>query len=192
MRTPEPIGDPDPVIRACPVGTQIDTQQGPWGLATATFDSVRAYRFRLSRVWDPSLRRVNFVMLNPSTADAFKLDPTVRRCIGFARHWQAGSVEVTNAYAYRSTAPAGLREVADPVGFGNDDALVAAALAADLVIVAWGVHATYLGREAVVRTLLADAGVAPHYLALTKDGHPGHPLYLSGAAQPQPWRALRV
>lgn len=182
-----PAPAPDPVVAACPVGTEIDTEQGPWGLATATFDATRRYRYRLSRVWDPAGRRVNFLMLNPSTADAFRLDPTVRRCVGFAKDWQAGSVEVTNAYSLRSTDPAGLRAVADPVGPGNDDAIVAAARAADLVVAAWGVHATYLDREAQLRRLLADAAVTVHCLRVTKDGHPGHPLYVPADTAPIRW-----
>lgn len=182
-----PAPDPDPVIAACPVGSEVDVEQGTWGLATATFDTTRMYRYRLSRVWEPAGRRVNFLMLNPSTADAFKLDPTVRRCVGFAQAWQMGSCEISNAYAVRSTDPRGLRQVADPVGPGNDAAIVAAARAADLVVVAWGVHATYLDRETEVRRLLADAGVVPHVLRLTKGGHPGHPLYVAGDTRPTPW-----
>lgn len=183
-----PDPDPDPVIAACPVGAEVDVEQGPWGLATATFDRTRRYRYRLSRVWDPRGLRVNFLMLNPSTADAFKLDPTVRRCIGFAEAWSAGSLEVSNAYAVRSTDPRGLRLVSDPVGPGNDEAIVAAARAADLVVVAWGVHATYLDRETEVLRLLADAGVDPHVLRVTKGGHPGHPLYVPGDVAPSPWQ----
>lgn len=177
------------MIAARPVGSVVDTEDGPWGLATATFDDTRRYRYRLSRVWDPTLRRVNFLMLNPSTADAFTLDPTVRRCVGFATSWAAGAVEVTNAFALRSTDPAGLRHVDDPVGAGNDEAIVAAAMAADLVVVAWGVHATYRDREAELRALLADVGVVPHALRRTKDGHPGHPLYVPASAEPVPWLA---
>lgn len=182
-----PAPDPDPVIAACPVGTEVDVEQGPWGLATATFDASRVYRYRLSRVWELAQGRVNFLMLNPSTADAFKLDPTVRRCVGFAQAWQMGSCEISNAYAVRSTDPSGLKQVADPVGAGNDDAIVAAATAADLVVVAWGVHATYLDRETQVRRLLSDAGVVPHVLRLTKHGHPGHPLYVPADVEPVAW-----
>lgn len=182
-----PQPDPDPVVAACPVGTEVDTDIGPWGQATATFDPARRYRYRLSRVWDLNGPRVNFVMLNPSTADAFKLDPTVRRCIGFAKAWSAGSVEVTNAYALRSTKPSGLRDVADPVGPGNDEAIAAAARAADVVVVAWGVHAVYLDREAQVRQLLTKAAVIPHVLRLTKDGHPGHPLYVPADTELMVW-----
>lgn len=182
-----PAPAPDPTIAAAPVGEVTDTEQGPWGLGTATFDPTRRYRYRLSRIWDPDRGRVNFLMLNPSTADAFTLDPTVRRCVGFARTWGYGALEVTNVFALRSTDPAGLRQVTDPIGPGNDNAILAAAQAADLVVAAWGVHATHLGRDTQVRSLLTAAGVDLHHLRLTKDGHPGHPLYVPGATTPTRW-----
>lgn len=203
--------DADPVI-GIPSGLVVDTTLGAWGLATAVFSPCRTWRYRLSRVWDPIGARVNFVLLNPSTADAFALDPTVRRCVGFARAWGFGAVEVTNCFALRSTDPRRLRASAspagadpvgpdptgadptgadpigpDPIGPDNDAAVVAAARAADLVVAGWGVHAALNGRDRAVRTLLADAGVALACLRVTKDGHPRHPLYVPGTASPQPW-----
>lgn len=178
---------PDPLVAVGP-GQVVETDDGPWGLATAVFDTTRAYRYQLSRVWDPAGPRLNFLMLNPSTADAFQLDPTVRRCVGFAQAWSFGSLVVTNCYALRSTDPDGLRAVADPVGPDNDPAILAAARSSDLVVAAWGVHASLGGRGAAVRRLLGDAGVELHYLRLTKGGHPGHPLYLHAATPATPWR----
>lgn len=183
---PEAAPGPDPVLAARPVGTEIDTARGPWGLATATFDRTRRYRFRLSRVWDPGRPRVCFVMLNPSTADALVLDPTVRRCAGYAQDWGFGAFEVTNVFALRSTDPTALRQVEDPVGPGNDDAILTAALAADRVICAWGTHATHRGRHTEVNGLLRGAGVTTEVLRLTKEGLPGHPLYLPRSATPIP------
>jgi len=176
--------DPDPILAADPVGTEIDTADGPWGLATATFDASRRYRFRLSRVWNPGGPRVCFVMLNPSTADSLVLDPTVRRCAGFATDWGAGSFEVTNVFALRSTDPAGLKQVGDPVGRGNDEAIRAAALAADEVICAWGTRAIHLGRHRAILDVLLGAGIAPRALRLTKGGFPGHPLYVPRSTRP--------
>lgn len=126
-------------------------------------------------------------MLNPSTADAFALDPTNRRCVGFAQRWGFGAMVTTNVFAWRSTDPRGLRDVEDPVGVDNDGVLVEAARRADLVVAAWGVHATLGGRGETVRGLLAGAGVVLHVLRLTKDGHPGHPLYVSSATTAVPW-----
>jgi len=83
----------------------VDRSTGPHGVATATFDATRTYRYRLSRTWDPSGRRWRSSCSNPSTADADVLDPTVRRCVGFALAWGFGSLEVVNLFAFRATDP---------------------------------------------------------------------------------------
>lgn len=185
LEAPSPA--PDPVIAAQPVGSVIETARGAQGLATATYDDTGTYRYRLSRVWDAELPRCVFAMLNPSTATAFTLDPTVTRCHLFAKSWGFGALEVVNAYAYRATNPKDMKAAADPVGPGNDEALLAAASAADLVVAAWGVHATHRGREAAIRALFSDAGLTLHHLRLTKDGHPGHPLYVPGSTTATLW-----
>ena len=79
-------------------GVVTDEEIGEWGRASATFsdDRARRYRYLLTRTWDASLPVVNFVMLNPSTADAFVLDPTNRRCVGFARDWGFDGLVVTD------------------------------------------------------------------------------------------------
>jgi hypothetical protein len=126
-------------------------------------------------------------MLNPSTADAFQLDPTNRRCVGFAQAWGYGSMVTTNIFAFRSTDPAGLRTAADAIGPENDDAILSAATSADLVIAAWGTHGELQGRGAAVREMLVGAGIALHALRVTKAGHPGHPLYVAGDTLPTTW-----
>jgi hypothetical protein len=178
---------PDPVIAIAPIGPVIDTVIGPWGLGTATFDATRKYRYRLSRVWNDEGERINFIMLNPSTADAFILDPTVRRCVGYVKLWGAGSLEVTNIFALRSTDPKALKTCDDPVGADNNYAIVAAALSADRVVVGWGTHGAYKDRQGEVAELLSNAGVKVSALIITKNGHPGHPLYVKGDAQLVAW-----
>ena len=138
-------------------------------------------------MWDASLPAVNFLMLNPSTADAFQLDPTNRRCVGFAQAWGYGSMVTTNIFAYRSTNPAGLRMAKDAVGSGNDEAISTAAKNADLVIAAWGTHGELQGRGEAVHAMLCEAGVELHALKLTKAGHPGHPLYVAADTKPFCW-----
>lgn len=178
---------PDPVIAADPVGNLLEAAPTAHGLGTATYDGDRGYRYRLSRLWDPALPRCCFVMLNPSTATATVLDPTVRRCVSFARAWGFGAVEVVNIYALRATDPEVLRRVADPVGAGNDRALLAAARAADAVIAAWGAHVSARDRTGVVRRLLDEAGIGLTALRLTRDGAPGHPLYVRSGTVPLPY-----
>jgi hypothetical protein len=59
-------------------------------------------------------------MLNPSTADGKEDDPTIRRCIGFAKSWGNGSLEVVNLFGFRATDPKELLEVKDPIGPENN------------------------------------------------------------------------
>lgn len=179
--------DPDPVLAATPAGAIVQVGHTADGIGTATFDRSRRYRYRLSRVWDARLPRCCFIMLNPSTADAHRLDPTIRRCVGFARGWGHGAVEVVNVFALRATHPEELRRAADPVGPGCDTALLAGARAASSVIAAWGTAAALGDRADGVRRLLADAGIEPSVLRLTRAGAPGHPLYLRADARPIPW-----
>jgi hypothetical protein len=126
-------------------------------------------------------------MLNPSTADAFQLDPTNRRCVGFAQAWGYGALVTTNIFAFRSTNPAGLRTANDAIGPENNEAIVTAAKNADLVIAAWGAHGELQDRGNAVHQMLGKAGVPLHMLRLTKAGHPGHPLYISGDTVPTLW-----
>ena len=124
-----------------------------------------------------------FIGLNPSTANETADDPTIRRCIAFARSWGHGALCMANLFAYRATQPADLRAQDDPVGPENDAYLQKLAAEAGVVVAAWGVHGTHRGRHNVVRTMLPTL----HYLRLTKDGHPGHPLYLPASLRPAAW-----
>lgn len=159
---------------------------------SAVFDDTRTYRYRLTREVGPEATRVCWVMLNPSTADEVDNDPTIRRCEGFTRAWGFGSLDVVNLFAFRSTKPRGLTNWADdPVGPDNDKWIKHAALAADLVLCAWGAWpgAEHRGR-AVVDALL-DLGVDLFALATTKTGAPGHPLYLRKELEPFVWQSAR-
>ncbi len=144
---------------------------------TALFSYDHVYRYRLTRRWGPE-DPVVFVMLNPSTADAFTVDPTVAKCIRYARRWGAGGVTVLNLFAYRSTDPRGLYTHPDPVGPANDQ-VITDTLSEDrhAVVAAWGVHGALHNRGHAVAELLHRHG-AVHCLDITKHKHPGHPLYL--------------
>jgi hypothetical protein len=149
-----------------------------WGAASATFSPDLAYRYALWRCWDIRGSRVTFVMLNPSTADAFTVDPTVRRCLGFAKMAGAGSMTVVNLYALRSTDPKVLYTHPDSIGHLNNEFIRDAALQSDVTIAGWGAHGAFMGRGPTVRRFLTELGVRLRCLRITKGGHPGHPLYL--------------
>ena len=143
----------------------------------AVFSLDRRYRYRLRRQWDPALPSCGFVMLNPSTATEVRSDPTIRRCVGFARSWGYGAIEVGNLFALRSRDPAALRgRGIDPVGVGNDAAIAEIVDRSDLVVAAWGVHGELRQRGERVFADLRRSGKLAH-LGLTKGGQPRHPLY---------------
>lgn len=164
--------------------------RGPGGLTfTATgaqFSRCGRYRYDLFREWDPTKLRVLFLMLNPSTATAEALDPTLTRCCGYARHWGYGGFAVCNIFAFRATDPRDMKAAADPVGPDNDLYISSWAGRSALVVCGWGSHGNFLGRAAEVRRLLGCLGVLPHALAVTKGGEPCHPLYLKRTLKPVP------
>ncbi len=152
--------------------------------SSAVFDATGCYRYWLSRTWDPQGRTVNFIMLNPSTADQAQLDPTVSRCLSFAVRWGFGTVVVTNLFAWRSTDPSGLRSVPDPVGPDNDRFLRQGVEQSALRVAAWGVNGALHHRDETVLQLLA--GYPLTRLGVTKHGAPRHPLYLRADTAPEP------
>lgn len=149
---------------------------------SAVIDPTGRYRYSLVRAWDDGLPRACFCLLNPSTADARRDDPTLRRCAGFARAWGFGSIEVVNAFAFRATDPRALRAAADPVGPGNDRAILRAARRASIVVVGWGNAGALEGRSDAVRRLLS--GFDARTLGLTKQEEPRHPLYVARNTAP--------
>lgn len=147
----------------------------------ATFDETQRHRYKLWRTWGEGGRLAHFIMLNPSTADAAILDPTVTRCLGFALAWSCDGLVVTNLFALRSTDPRALYSEEDPVGSDNDAYIRAAADRCDINVCAWGVHGAYLDRGRHVAELLQ--AYRPQCLGVTKDGHPKHPLYLKSETE---------
>ncbi len=153
----------------------------------ATFSSCRRWRYLLWRRWDVGKPVANFLMLNPSTADEVRLDPTCSRARDYAERWGYGALIVTNVFGWRSTDPAAMRAAKDPVGPGNDAAIVSAAKESALVVCAWGNHAGHLKRSAAVSRLLIEAKVKLHALRVNANGEPAHPLYLPGNLRPLAW-----
>lgn len=150
---------------------------------SARFSRCRRYRYVLWRHWDDERPSVMFLALNPSTADHRRDDPTIRRCIGYARDWGYGSLCVANLFAWRATRPSDLMAADDPVGPRNDLWLRRLAGEVELVVAGWGNHGTFLDRAERVRTLFPEL----HYLRLNRSGEPAHPLYLPKSLKPLPF-----
>jgi hypothetical protein len=156
--------------------------------AGAIFSDCDRYRYRLWRVWDASLPRLCFVMLNPSRATHEILDPTVTRCQKRAQSLGYGGLEVVNIFALRSTDPKALYEVDDPVGKENITQILRSVNACAIAICAWGTHGNHLDMGQIIKVYLG--GVAQektHYLKLNADGSPAHPLYLPYSLKPVLW-----
>ena len=186
-------------------GLRKDTWLGAGFVGEAIFspEPEPVYRYWLSRQWEPKPDRTAvFAMLNPSTADAQKLDPTVRRCLGFARLWGCGQLIVVNVFALRATDPRTLGLVRDPIGPHNEHYIRAAAAIASRpqanwtgatgVICAWGVSGKFAGAKhanhgQAVIDWIKGAGAHTYALATTKQGHPRHPLYLPRIMAPKVW-----
>ncbi len=112
--------------------------------------------------------------LNPSTADETKDDPTIRKCVGFAKRWGYGALCMTNLFAFRATQPKNMRGDGRPIGNDNDRWLAACARDAGIIVAAWGVNGAFMGRDEEVKKILDNLMC----LRKTKDGYPEHPLYV--------------
>lgn len=168
----------------------------------ATISECGTYRYWLERIWMDEEREAprdfcNWIMLNPSTADAEKDDPTVRKCIEFSRRWGYGGMHVTNLFALRSTDPAALaKSLKCPVGPENNTFTQAGILSAPRTIVSWGSPSGGKAFQALMRRRIEEVWgmLKPSEtfaLDFTKDGHPRHPLYVPYSAQPQRWAMTR-
>lgn len=169
---------------------------------SAELSDCGAYRWWLRRswqIWDKQGLPVKskgvccFVMLNPSTADATQDDPTIRRCIGFARSWGYDTLSVRNLFPYRATDPNELHTAVNPTGGERGDTELLAACTAGMVILAWGAKVPF-GRDVeALKLFRRHCPEKPLYcLGKTKHDGPRHPLYVRSDAvpvlfQPKSW-----
>src|SRR5256885_8449353 len=122
----------------------------------AQFSACRRWRYLLWRRWDPALPVANFLMLNPSTADELRLDPSCTRARLYAERWGYGALIVTNLFGWRATDPDEMKAAPEPVGRANDAAILRAAREAAIVVCAWGNHGAHLERSRKILQLLKD------------------------------------
>lgn len=157
----------------------------------ACFSECEKYRYALWRRFTPSLleeegskkeRLLMWLMLNPSTADESKNDPTIERCERRAIAMGFDGIYIANIFAWRSTDPEGLKLTSDPVGPCNDAAIIGGAYASSMIICGWGKHGGERGRN--VCKILRTNGYLPYALEINKDGSPKHPLYIGYDKKP--------
>lgn len=152
------------------------------------------YRYSLGRRLRSESKgdsNVLFIMLNPSTADHWKNDPTIKRCIGFADSWGYRVLTVANLFAFRTAYPDEMLEARSKqqniVGPENDQMILELAMASDCIICAWGNGGTIESRDKEVIQMLLAKGHKLHSLGITKKGQPKHPLYIKGNKVPELW-----
>lgn len=158
----------------------------------ADFSPCRTWRYALWRVWDweSHANNVMFIGLNPSTADENKDDPTIRRCINFAKSWGYGGIYMLNLYGFRATKPIDMVQFDDPVGPGNDEAFGYFRTRVGLIVAAWGSLPVRWRPRVQWQTRIAHvAGLCRplHCLGMNADREPKHPLYIKGTQQPEPY-----
>lgn len=155
-------------------------------IAGAVFSVCDQYRYELWRRWDYSKPNCLFIMLNPSTADETKNDPTVERCQRYAKAWGYGGLTVCNLFALRATDPKVMLNHHNPIGDPiNQERILDCAKNAGLVVCAWGNHGQHLGRSADIMGALLEADIKPMALKITSKGEPAHPLYLKKTLEPK-------
>lgn len=166
------------------------------------FSPCRVHRFTLWREWDkdsltgcsddlPNVEKfVQFIGLNPSTADEKINDPTIRRCIDFSKRWGYGAFCMTNIFPFRATDPDVMmrHSETDDMRIENARWVERIALGAGMIICAWGKHGAHLKRgEKFIKHLRDVKKLKLHHLGLNIDGSPKHPLYLKKTLQPIPY-----
>jgi len=140
---------------------------------SAVFSSCRKYRYSLTRSWNLTENYVLFIGLNPSIADETVDDPTLTRCINFAKDWGYGGLIMVNLFAYMSTYPSELKKVKLPIGKENNKYILKSHQKSQSTVIAWGNDGDFLERDKEVLKIISN----PMCLNINKSGQPTHPLY---------------
>lgn len=170
-------------------------------IRTADISPCGLYRWKLSRSWPTAHEktgRVCFIMLNPSTADDAKDDPTLRTCIHFAQAWGFGGLDVVNLFPFRSSSPIECfgwvkRNAESSVEVHNLNTVAQAVLDSGIVVAAWGATPWAQDAGRFVAKFIERTGKPLMCLGTTQDGSPKHPLArgvhrIPRDAMPFPWR----
>lgn len=148
------------------------------------------YRYHLWRIWEESLPVMVLVMQNPSTADARKDDPTIRKCVTIAKNNGFGGISVRNVFALRATDEKEVVKHPSPIGPMNEQCLLDCrnSFLLSRLVVAWG---NRLGVHNIAYRIASNICVAQqaYCLGTNKNGDPKHPLFLRGDTKLFPWTA---
>lgn len=153
-------------------------------LTDAHISDCGTYRYWLRRVWNKELPACLFIMLNPSTADGYEDDPTIRRCVNYAARWGFGSLIVCNLTPYRATGPKQLEDIPTSELDTNLQFIDTYAAEAAATIFAWGGNADKRGQAYRMASLLMLEHKGAMCLGVSQSGQPLHPLYQKGDSLP--------
>ena len=143
----------------------------------AKFSRCKKYRLQLWRIWDDKLPKIMFIMLNPSYADAHHDDPTIRRCINFAKNWGYGGFYVGNIYPLISTKPKLLLQSLSASHLENKSNLDEMAKKCSRIVCAWG-NFQIVKKLGIPKGFFFNIKDKLHYISISKNKIPKHPLYL--------------
>ena len=169
--------------------SDLRMERDPLGGGSALFSACGKYRYVLERQLQPRSEvrcpgwRLVSCGLNPSTADAFKLDRTTEREVGYALDWGCEVYVKINAKAWRTKSPKVMHSVErsgiDVVGPSNDRAIEMALtqLKRDggILLASWGTHLDPLRQVQLIR-MAHDLGLVWQCVGVNGDGSPVHPL----------------
>ncbi len=146
----------------------------------AIFSKDRKHRYVLIREWDLKKPSLMIISLNPSTADEKINDPTIQRCIGFAKKWGFGRLFVTNLFSFRATSPKDLFNFKNPIGDKNDYWIRKLLKKVNKIVLAYGNHGGFKNRHQKILKIIKN----PYCIKKSKTGMPMHPLYLKYTKKP--------
>ena len=153
----------------------------------ATFSPCRTWRYHLWRRWDWNTDGplVGWILLNPSTAAEMANDPTINRCVRFAKDWGYAGLHIYNLFAFRATHPKNMKAAADPVGPQNDHVISTRTKECRELVVGWGMDGSFQGRASAVAQMLGNVPLL--CLGTNSDGSPTHPLYVPANKRLEAW-----
>lgn len=154
----------------------------------AVFSSCEKYRYALWRsfgsLFDEPTSDFVVIGLNPSTATESLDDPTIRRCIGFAKRFGCTRYVMLNAYGFRATDPRDMMRADNPIGAHNDSVIAEYVNKARHVVAAWGVHC----EQSRANRIAEIVGARLECFGLNSGGSPKHPLYLRADSALVRWK----
>lgn len=180
LKQPQVVGLPD-------TGTSM--------YKSAALSEDRKHRYILKRIWDQALPRLVVIGLNPSTADETQDDPTIRKCIKFARREGLGGLLMLNLFSWRATDPKELKKFTyhDLRTPENNTRLrqicEEESQRGSVILGAWGNDGKLFGQGSYMKILLSH--IPLKCLDHNASGHPKHPLYVRDDQQFQQWTPWR-